>query len=679
MSASNPNNTITPGTVICFQDQGVPKLGLVTAISGSRFEIVDESGVSAKFSADRMTAFPGIPSGTSLGGLGESAEGAISGVSLAEVWESCEGMDAGVSSEEIFNRAGLKQRGALGLLGLHSLLLRDRIYFKQRGQLFQRRNKIEVATRIEQAAAQERHQKRLDELVEIITARLSGTKDRSSELPGEIRLLEELAALGNEARYVKDARAVLERVEEATGTTDPRSEQGRAFDLLVRLGHFTPDQNLTLIKLGLDRIEQPNLIRLAGELSARGTSTIHERVDLTALECFTIDSGTTTDFDDAFSVERVTGGGCRIGVHITDVWSALSSDPNALDEALIAGASTYLPDRTVHMLPPALAEDLLSLRRGETRSALTLLVSFDSDSLQTDLRFQLSTIKVARNLSYDQADELLSSGGDEALNTLWQMASTLEERRLTTPSFSFDRPEISLTVAEGGEVTLSTYNNDSPARRMVAELMVLYNSEAAKLGKRLRAPLLYRSQDRPDEDPASLGLDIPEGPARDSYQRSAFQRTVTSCRPLPHAGLGLECYLQATSPLRRAIDLLNQGQLIRLILETKEPIPSKKMMDLYREIEPTLDRINLAQRDRIRYFLLKYLLSKNVTRVAGTLIKVDHGQPYVELEETLLFAPFQPKTPFINRASAQKQLGRRVELEITEIDLRAGKITLVEV
>lgn len=670
---------IVPGTVVCFQDQGVPRLGVVSALTGSRFEIVDELGVRGKFSADRFTAFPNLTPTDPLSSLREQAVGAVAKITLPEIWEKCEGIGEAATSAEIITRAGLPSFRVLEHLGLHELLLRDKIYFKQRGQFFQRRSKGEVATRIEQAEKEKQYHSRLDTLVDLIVAALSESTSVADNLPVEIRLLEELAAMGRNAPNYKDGRAVLERIEERSGSHNDKAEEERAFDLLVRIGRFSPDQNLTLIRLGLDQVKQPKLMALAERIATTRAEPVSNAIDLTDLECFSIDSSTTEDFDDALSVEELPNGGLRMGIHITDVWSALKTDGDALDEALMAGASTYLPDRTIHMLPPELSENLLSLRAGEKRSAVSLLVSYDRDFLPTEIEFRTSVIRVAHNLSYEKADELLGGEQNPELSRLWKIASALEAKRLANQSFSFDRPELSVLVSPSGEVSLLCYNNDSPARKMVGELMVLFNAETAKLGKRLKVPFLYRSQREPDEDPASIGLDIPEGPARDGYQRSVFQRTITSCRPLPHAGLGLDCYVQATSPLRRAIDLLNQAQLLRAIEGSTEFIPPKKMLDLYREIEPALDRINLAQRERIKYFLLRYLQSKKVTQVTGTLVKYDYEQFFVELDETFLFVPFKTSLPALNRDQVRKQLGRRVRLEITDINPRAGTISLVEI
>ena len=693
MTTADDTNSgaLSPGTVVCFQDQGVPRPGVIVSLIGSRFEIADTEGNQSKFAADRFTAFSEfqVPINSvaselkvKLDAIWKDALAAAEGISLPEVWEKCPNLSSPVSSEDIFDSCNFESRGDLIRLALHLLLLKDKIYFKQRGQLFQRRTSEEVSERLRQADEQRQHAIRLTALVDLIVTIATGRTPAPASFPQEIGYLEDLAAFGSDARDFKEARVLLERIEAQLGAQSAAPEADRAFELLLRVGHFTPDQNLTLIRFGLDRIAQPTLTEFGKALQDLYPNSFVDHQDLTMLDCFTIDGDRTEDFDDAFSVEELPGGGYRVGVHITDVWSALHSDTekfnSAVQELIQLGTSVYLPDKTIHMLPRELSERLLSLRAGEIKLALSLLVDFDGNFLQTGVDFSLSRIRISRNLTYDSANDIMTADPDSGVSKLWQIATEVEQRRLLRPSHSFDRQEIEVKVSDSGEVSVQTYENDTPAHKIVGELMILFNSEAARLGKRNKLPLLYRSQAAPETDPATAGLDLPPGPARDNLQRSFFQRTVTECRPFPHTGLGLDCYLQATSPLRRFVDLLNQGQLISFISRGQTNYPAKMMHELFREVEPALDRAQIAQRERIRYFLLKYLEARKDAPLSGVFIKVDHGQCYVELEETLIQNSFESKIPVTTPEQIRRQLGRTVSLKISEINPRGGNLRLTE-
>jgi exoribonuclease-2 len=82
----------------------------------------------------------------------------------------------------------------------------------------------------------------------------------------------------------------------------------------------------------------------------------------------------------------------------------------------------------------------------------------------------------------------------------------------------------------------------SPSRQLVAELMVLSNYVAARWAADHRVPIIYRVQPLVGGDYA--------------------QRPRLSLHPEFHAGVGLDYYAQASSPIRRYMDLVLQRQLL---------------------------------------------------------------------------------------------------------------------
>ena len=97
------------------------------------------------------------------------------------------------------------------------------------------------------------------------------------------------------------------------------------------------------------------------------------RVDLTHLECFTIDPDTAKDFDDALSLTQDEKGIYHLGIHIADV-SHYVTPGSALDvEARKRSNSTYFPGRCTPMLPEQLSNQLCSLREGVIRLTVSVL------------------------------------------------------------------------------------------------------------------------------------------------------------------------------------------------------------------------------------------------------------------------------------------------------------------
>eukprot|EP00158_Paraphelidium_tribonemae_P004213 Partr_v1_DN26638_c0_g1_i1_m69463 putative DIS3 mitotic control homolog (S len=114
---------------------------------------------------------------------------------------------------------------------------------------------------------------------------------------------------------------------------------------------------------------------------------------------------------------------------------------------------------------------------------------------------------------------------------------------------------------------------ESIARNMVMEAMILAGSVVATHAKSNSIPIVYRSQVSMldslagTDDLAKAQLILDEHPDKVIHPSKAlelirfFSRSELHAEPQPHSLLGLEQYCQATSPIRRASDLVNQWQI----------------------------------------------------------------------------------------------------------------------
>ncbi|GAB1287336.1 Helicase with zinc finger domain 2 [Apodemus speciosus] len=123
---------------------------------------------------------------------------------------------------------------------------------------------------------------------------------------------------------------------------------------------------------------------------------------------FTVDPQGACNLDDALSV-RDLGPVYEVAVHIADVASLVPKD-GALDvEARQQGTVFYAPSREpVLMLPASLCQDALSLLPGQDRLAISLILTMEKGSGQIkSLRFAPSIVRSDRQLSYEEAEELI--------------------------------------------------------------------------------------------------------------------------------------------------------------------------------------------------------------------------------------------------------------------------------
>ena len=90
----------------------------------------------------------------------------------------------------------------------------------------------------------------------------------------------------------------------------------------------------------------------------------------------------------------------------------------------------------------------------------------------------------------------------------------------------------------------------------------LSNLLSCNVGEQNGLALPYRGQSQPNLPSDEELQHVPAGLCRSVLVRSCMVRgTVTTSAPSPHAGLGLDGYVQFTSPIRRYGDMLAHFQL----------------------------------------------------------------------------------------------------------------------
>ena len=312
-----------------------------------------------------------------------------------------------------------------------------------------------------------------------------------------------------------------------------------AHALLLELGYWSPHVNPYPIRLG-----QPT----ASSSAPVASLPEEDRQDLTHLPAFAIDDTASSDPDDAVSLEQ-TPLGPRLWVHIADVAAVVKPHSPADHEARARGASLYLPEGAVRMLPPQ-ATDRLALGLDTVSPALSLALDFTAEGAIQHLTIVPSHVRVTR-LTYEQAEAQFDNG---PLAALFALAARLQEKRRQQGAIEIELPEVKIRVVDGKVVIKRLPNLRS--RQLVREAMLAAGEAVAQFALNHDIPIPYTAQDTPD-----TLEDDPGGLAGQFALRRTFKRSQASLTPGPHAGLGLPLYVQATSPLRRYLDLVVHQQL----------------------------------------------------------------------------------------------------------------------
>ncbi|MGV3581337.1 MAG: ribonuclease catalytic domain-containing protein [Methylophilus sp.] len=366
---------------------------------------------------------------------------------------------------------------------------------------------------------------------------------------------------------------------------------------------------------------------------------IPEDLLLAEVEAFSIDDSTTTEIDDALSVKVLANGHTQVGVHIAV--PALGVLPHTpLDQEVMKRLSTvYMPGNKVTMLPEQAIRPF-SLDAGAVKPALSIYIEVAPDFSVVGRETRLERIKIAENLRHDTLEPYFNEHTLEAdsghpywskLLFLFEFAESLEKAR---GKYDPTRPQpidYNFYVTDG-IVSIVNRQRGSPMDKLVAELMIEANSQWGGLLAEHGLPGIYRAQNG--------------------------GKVYMTTKAEGHQGLGVKQYAWCTSPLRRAVDLINQRQLIAAIGYT-EPVylpGHDEIVGHIRNFDQTYNAYNEFQTRMERYWCLQYLVQENITEIDATVWR----ENLVRLESL----------PYVTKVHSLPELkaGTKVHLEVKKVD-----------
>jgi ribonuclease R len=332
--------------------------------------------------------------------------------------------------------------------------------------------------------------------------------------------------------------------------------------------------------------EFPGLVEIAAEI-ARG------RRDLRGHNLFTIDGEDARDLDDAVSIERLTGGRFRLGVHIADVAHYVTENSLIDREAFQRGTSVYLADLVVPMLPPRLSNGICSLNPDIDRMALSVILTIGTDGATEDGEIVETIIRSRARTTYNEVKESLESGITlpgryrgflNDLKLMQELAHTLTQRRKQRGAIDFELSEMHVIVDETGQPLIIEPYPLSFANGIIESFMIAANEFVAQRFFLQKTPFVYRIHELPDREKLARFLRLASSfgirtrvrgtptpgqlaKALEQVRQEPFGttlaelllRSLAKARYSPdnagHFGLASDYYCHFTSPIRRYPDL----------------------------------------------------------------------------------------------------------------------------
>ncbi len=377
------------------------------------------------------------------------------------------------------------------------------------------------------------------------------------------------------------------------------------------------------------------------------------------LPFISIDPASTYDRDDAIHV--AVGADGSFQVHVALACPAVGWPfGSPLDKALLRRASSiYLPEGDEHMLPAEIGWKLFSMDAGASRPSLVVRLELSSTGEILSVEPCFANVVIAANLTLTDAEAALAEldsesvqdssspasdekqGGESSfreglaeiealfaacepescrqvqpslprckstdahmslLSDAYTLARVLQQRRIASGAVITERPDPDIVLEGQGEQTTVNIAMPSPCYRahlVVGECMVLVNAALAQWSRERNIPMLYRTQD----------VALPREFSGVWSQPHEISRAVRALPPAcletqakRHAGLGLPAYTTVTSPLRRYIDLVNQGQCVHYLRSGAPRLNQEELQALLPFITASTDAVTHVQRMRPRYW-----------------------------------------------------------------------------
>ena len=316
------------------------------------------------------------------------------------------------------------------------------------------------------------------------------------------------------------------------------------------------------------------------------------RTDLRDKMIFTIDGDDTKDIDDAISLDILSNGNYRLGVHIADVSYYVKEDTEIDKEAYERGTSVYLADRVIPMLPHKLSNGICSLNPNVDRLAVSCIMEIDSKGEVVSYDIFESVIKSNIQMTYKKVNKILEENTipegyekySETLLKMKELADILRKNKVEKGYIDFDLDESKIIVNESGEAVDVTLRERGTGEKLIEDFMIAANETVARHIFYMDYPFIYRVHGEPNEEKITkfmhyisiLGYTVtgkinkitPKSmqdilfQLKDAKEYSmmskellrSMQKAVYDTRNIGHFGLASKCYTHFTSPIRRYPD-----------------------------------------------------------------------------------------------------------------------------
>lgn len=407
------------------------------------------------------------------------------------------------------------------------------------------------------------------------------------------------------------------------GSRDPEIEV-QVERVLGEPGALETEVQKILIDRRIEDFFDPKVLAEAAEVpEVVLDEDLENRADLRGLAFMTIDPPDARDFDDAVCVELLgedpKTADYRLHVAVADVSHYVQEGTAIDEEAQRRCFSTYLPDRSIPMLPPELSSHMCSLVPKRDRLAMVTSMRVNAAGQTSEHEVRAAIIHSRRRLTYGEVAEELEGAeqlGKKARGRVFALracSDRLRNARMRRGAIELDLAEAKVVLEEDDRTRIrdvvKSRSSKSMARayNLIEEMMIAANEAVGALAVEHGLPAVFRVHDLPDEEKLTtltsaahiLGtkadperLRTPRGaqkflkrldgksfaPALNMLMLRAMAQAQYAVENVGHFALASPAYVHFTSPIRRYPDLISHRVLKAWVAKKGGPAGPKAVL-----------------------------------------------------------------------------------------------------
>ena len=330
--------------------------------------------------------------------------------------------------------------------------------------------------------------------------------------------------------------------------------------------------------------------------------------DLTNLKTFIIDSEDPEEIDDAVSLELAENNVKYIWIHISYPCNLFKYESAEDKKASDNCSSLYLIDKYIPMLSKDVIE-AANLKQNKLSETISACIELKEDGSIKEYEIVEAIIKPNYEITYEDTDEILDLEPNEefeliVLNSLLKKSNNY---RKSKGALMFETPYSKISF-ENKKVSIERiYKNE--AHKLITEAMVLMGYVISDFLKNRNIPAPYRSQ-KINCDANNILERNSNSLIKYSILKQYIGKSYISIIPGKHETLGLDSYVQATSPLRRYLDLIVQRQLYLIFNNQKTLTEDIINLIIQKEKSKQIGINNIIKENKL-FYLRKFFNTNN--------------------------------------------------------------------